>query len=187
MNISEIREVGRLKGVWNGIRSRCEQSSDKQYKDYGGRGIYLCEEWQDFATFALWSLINGSAEGLHIDRTDNDGPYAPWNCAYVTPQVNNLNRRSTVWVTAFGERKTVSQWAEDPRCVVPRETLGRRVQRFGWDPEEAVTLRSRKDRTDRVCADEHLMSDDNVYVRANGSKICKKCAKKRAKENYKKR
>lgn len=165
--------------------SRCHSQKDKQYPDYGGRGIYVCDEWRnDIALFIKWSLENDSAVGLQLDRTDNNGPYAPWNCRYVTAQVNSLNKRSNIWIEAFSERKTLSQWIKDPRCVVKdQRTLRRRVIEFGWIPEEAITLKSRKTRT-RKCPQGHLLTEETTYQRGNGYRVCIECAKMQQQRAY---
>lgn len=72
---------------------RCKDRSNPSYPRYGGRGIYVCDEWQDYETFFQWAMCNGYKEGLQIDRIDNDGPYAPWNCRFVTAR-DNMNNTS---------------------------------------------------------------------------------------------
>lgn len=80
--------------VWTKMRQRCKNKNHKQYKDYGGRGIYVCDEWlHDFKPFYDWCISNGWEEGLEIDRENNDGNYEPNNCRFVTSQVNCCNRR----------------------------------------------------------------------------------------------
>jgi hypothetical protein len=83
----------RLYAVWNSLRGRCECSTDKSYKYYGGRGISVCAEWQDFDIFRAWSLNNGYRKGLTIDRRNNNGNYEPSNCQWVTWAVQNANKR----------------------------------------------------------------------------------------------
>jgi hypothetical protein len=100
----------------------------------------MCAEWRSsFVAFREWAMSNGYADGLEIDRRENDGPYAPDNCRWVTHSKNCRNRRSNVLVTAFGETKTVIEWGEDPRCSVAYQTLRQRIQKYGWDPERAIT------------------------------------------------
>lgn len=78
---------------WKGLINRCENAKQSNYHLYGGRGITVCPEWHDFATFAAWCSASGYQPGLSIDRRDNDGPYAPWNCKWSTRSEQNLNRR----------------------------------------------------------------------------------------------
>jgi hypothetical protein len=78
--------------VWVNMKKRCYNKDNKQYKDYGGRGIIVCDEWMNPKIFIEWCLANGWEKGLQIDRRDNDGNYDPDNCRFVTPKENSLNR-----------------------------------------------------------------------------------------------
>lgn len=80
--------------VWLGIKYRCYNKSSGAYKNYGGRGIKVCNEWlSGFMPFLRWSLANGYKEGLELDRVDNDGNYEPLNCRYITKKLNRQNTR----------------------------------------------------------------------------------------------
>jgi hypothetical protein len=107
---------------------------------YGGRGISVCELWQtNFVAFKEWAESAGWKKGLQIDRRDNNGNYTPENCRIVTPAQNSLNTRRNLFITAFGETKTVKEWAEDSRCVVCAKTLRARVRLHGYEGETAIT------------------------------------------------
>lgn len=80
---------------WKAIRQRCNNPNDRRYKDYGGRGIALCNEWNDYRAFEEWSMNNGYSKELELDRIDNDKGYSPDNCRWVERIVNNHNRRIT--------------------------------------------------------------------------------------------
>jgi hypothetical protein len=83
----------RLYHVWLNFRDRCENSLNKQYSGYGGRGITVCDEWRNDPTdFIKWAEGNGYKEGLQIDRIDNDGNYSPENCRFVTQHENLKNK-----------------------------------------------------------------------------------------------
>lgn len=101
-----------LFNVWQTMKGRCENPNRLKYKDYGGRGIKVCEEWQEAKNFVLWALSNGYEKGLQLDRIDNDGNYCPANCRFVTPKENSRNRRNTKRLTVNGETKTVVEWCE---------------------------------------------------------------------------
>jgi hypothetical protein len=82
------------------MKARCKEqpSTTGRWKDYGGRGIRVCVEWQsNFAIFRDWSLANGYSDKLQIDRINNDGNYTPDNCRWVTCRANQRNRRSSKW------------------------------------------------------------------------------------------
>lgn len=83
----------RLYGIWNGMIMRCSNPRVVAYKNYGGRGISVCDEWRSSDAFISWALSNGYEDQLQIDRIDNDGDYCPENCRWVTPAINSRNRR----------------------------------------------------------------------------------------------
>ncbi len=83
----------RLHRIWSGMKARCSNPKKLAYADYGGRGIFVCEEWLKFIPFMEWAKANGYSDDLQLDRTDNDGPYSPANCRWVTPAENLQNKR----------------------------------------------------------------------------------------------
>lgn len=75
------------------MRSRVNCPNNNRYKYYGGRGIALCKEWNDFMVFHNWAIDHGYNDTLTIDRIDGDGNYEPGNCRWVSPRVNNQNKK----------------------------------------------------------------------------------------------
>jgi len=79
---------------WDGMKDRCYNRKCDDYPNYGARGIQVCEEWRtDYFAFQEWSLKNGWAKGLTLDRIDNDKNYEPGNCRWTTRKVQNQNKR----------------------------------------------------------------------------------------------
>ena len=89
----------RLYGVWQGMKQRCYYEKHKQFADYGGRGIIICDEWKNsFELFCKWALENGYDENAEygqctLDRIDVNGNYEPSNCRWVSMAVQIQNRR----------------------------------------------------------------------------------------------
>jgi hypothetical protein len=81
------------------MRERCSTPSQKGYKYYGGRGISVCKEWDDYVSFREWAYGHGYNDGLSIDRIDNDGNYEPLNCKWSTRREQNLNKRNNIFVS----------------------------------------------------------------------------------------
>lgn len=129
----------RASRTYSHMLERCFNSLDKNYYNYGERSITVDKEWINNPTaFFNWYKENWF-EGGQVDRIDNDGPYSESNCRIVDAKTNNRNRRNTMFVTAFGEAKTCSEWIEDPRCVINEwRTLRGRIK-AGWNSEEAIT------------------------------------------------
>ena len=79
--------------IWSDIKSRTLNPQHKQYNDYGGRGITICDEWLDVQNFYNWAMENGYSDELSIDRINNDGNYEPSNCRWTTQTIQNRNQR----------------------------------------------------------------------------------------------
>ena len=101
----------RLYRIWKDMRRRCRNANRTDYCLYGGRGITVCEEWQNYETFRDWAKENGYSDSLSIDRIDFNGNYEPSNCRWVTLNAQSSNTRQNVFVEINGEVKTLSEWA----------------------------------------------------------------------------
>ena len=116
----------KLFAVWNAMKQRCYNPNNRSYKNYGGRGITVCQEWkEDFQTFYDWAIANGYKKGLEIDRIDVNGNYEPDNCRWTTSKKNNNNRRNNVKIKIGREEHTVAEWSEI--TGIPRSTI---LERF---------------------------------------------------------
>lgn len=124
-----------LYAVWANMKKRCGNPKSPQFMDYGGRGIVVCEEWcVSSRAFVAWALANGWKPGLQLDRCDNDGPYSPGNCRFVTRKVNQRNRRDTI---RGPDGSTLADHAE--RLGMSRSALMARLAR-GIPWAEAVAM-----------------------------------------------
>jgi len=88
----------RLYGIWKAMRERCNNPNSNDHADYGGRGIDICKEWDDFASFNTWAMSNGyNPNALFgectIDRKEVNGNYCPENCQWVSLKLQANNRR----------------------------------------------------------------------------------------------
>ncbi len=116
--------------VYYGMLHRCYNKKNNRYECYGGRGIRVCEEWKcSFDKFAEWAMDNGYANGLQIDRIDNDGNYEPSNCRWVTPKVNCRNRSSNTIVEYEGHLLTLIELSE--KLNLSYSTVRKKYAKYG--------------------------------------------------------
>ena len=130
----------RLYSIYNWIKRRCYRMVEPRYKDYGGRGIRMADEWLDpsggFDRFVEWSLENGYTDEMTIDRIDVNGNYEPANCRWLPLSEQALNKRETLWVEYNGERVPLMTLCN--RLGVSYDTVHNRIYSLGWSAESAV-------------------------------------------------
>lgn len=129
----------RLFRIWAGMRQRCENPNNQKYNIYGGRGIKVCQEWQEFIPFMEWAYDNGYKDNLTIDRVDSNGNYEPSNCRWSSLKKQANNTRSTIFLTYNGETKPASEWSEI--TGIPQNTITAR-KRKGWDDKRNIETKS---------------------------------------------
>jgi hypothetical protein len=185
-----MRQIDRrLRSVWNQMHQRCKNPNSERYPRYGARGVRVDPRWDSFSTFVTWATETGYEPGLTVDRVDNDGPYSPENCRWLTPSQQQRNTSRSVLLTAFSETKSAPDWAEDPRCAVPYTALIQRVRVYGWPAEEAITTppqpnggpRARGSR--EVCPSGHDLTKTRVWNR-RGDYHCEACSRDKANAYY---
>lgn len=124
----------RLYRIFDHMKQRCYNKHNTRYKDYGGRGIEVCNEWcNNFQVFSDWSMSNGYKEDLTIDRIDVNGNYEPSNCRWVDNVTQQNNKRNSVYLTYNGKSQTMAQWSRE--LGINRHTLNKRHQRGYTDTE----------------------------------------------------
>lgn len=126
----------RLYRIWSGMKARCHYPKHKGYSNYGGRGISICDEWDDFSNFRDWALKNGYLDHLTIDRTDVNGDYRPENCTWKTMDYQRRHTRKSRQIEFDGKIMTMRQWAE--KCGLDNSTISRRLK-DGWSVEKTLT------------------------------------------------
>lgn len=126
----------RLYGVWKDMRRRCNPKFAKKYPYHAGKGISVCEEWNDWLNFKAWAVGHGYEDGLTIDRIDGDMGYFPNNCRWATraEQCNNL--KSNVHVEYRGKDYTLGELAKSEGIAYQR--LRDRVRDLHWSIDRAV-------------------------------------------------
>jgi len=102
----------RIWRAWQNMFVRCKYECSIGYSIYGGRGITVCEEWQEFEPFYDWALSNGYEEHLTIDRIDVNGNYEPSNCRWATRIEQQRNKRNNFMITHNDETKCLAEWAD---------------------------------------------------------------------------
>lgn len=122
------------------MKNRCYRKKDKEYRNYGARGIRVCDEWlgdNGFENFYIWAINNGFCENLTLDRINVDGNYEPSNCRWADMKKQSINRRTTHFITYNGETHSVTDWANI--LGIKKNTLSKRLNKYSMDIEKAFT------------------------------------------------
>lgn len=119
------------------MRRRCRDSKNPAYKNYGGRGIDICDEWHDsFDAFELWSMQHGYDDSLTIDRIDNNKGYSPDNCRWATYSQQARNRRRNHVIEHNGESHALCEWEEI--TGIKAKVIYNRIYKYGWSVDDAL-------------------------------------------------
>lgn len=138
-NTTHGHRYNKIYRVWYAMRERCGRKTDKFYADYGGRGIKVCDRWQTFENFL--ADMGTPAEGMQIDRINNDGNYEPSNCRWVTRTENASNKRNNKVIEYNGRTMTVSAWEKELKLKAG--TIKQRLY-LGWDFKRAIETKVRR-------------------------------------------
>jgi hypothetical protein len=126
----------KLYDVWKQMLRRCENAKSKDWRAYGGRGISVCQEWHDGATFIHWCISSGYQEGLTIERRDVNANYDPDNCTWVPNPMQSRNVRKNRYLTYAGKTLCASEWARLTGIHV--QTILQRLRK-GWVVERILS------------------------------------------------
>lgn len=124
--------------TWNKMISRCYDKNDERYKDWGGRGITVCDRWRYSFNNFLKDMGRKPKGKISIDRINNNGNYSPENCKWSDHYEQANNRRNNVKVTIDNITKTISEW-----CLVydlKTSSVFDRINKRGWSPKEALIV-----------------------------------------------
>lgn len=119
--------------AWKNMRRRCLSQSGKDWKDYGGRGIQICERWNSFENF--YADMGDPTDGTSLDRIDFDGNYEPSNCRWATLVTQARNKRSNLLITYKGDTKALRDWSN--QLGIHYGTLVTRMTSRKWSVEKA--------------------------------------------------
>lgn len=133
----------RLYRIWSGMRQRCINPNTNSFKNYGGRGIKVCEEWEDYLAFKRWALNNGYSDSLTIERKDVNGNYAPDNVIFVSSFDQHSNRRDNVFITYGDTFYTIAQLSR--KVNIPASTLGKWYKKSNATIERLIKERIEND------------------------------------------
>lgn len=127
----------KLNQVWAAMRQRCGNPSNKDYPNYGGRGIRICDEWGDFSVFYTWAIAAGYVEGVTIERVDVNRGYEPDNCTWVPNERQALNTRRIRMFEWCGQTYRIRELAI--LAGISHHTMKTRLVSLGWSVERAMS------------------------------------------------
>lgn len=157
--------------TWINMKSRCGNPNASKYNLYGGKGIKVCEEWENnVQAFYDWSMSNGWEIGLTIDRKNGNMDYSPDNCQWVTYRAQNNNTSQNHLIEYNGKCMNIAQWAN--YLGISYKMLSERIRR-GWSTERALTTENVKSNGfnfGEFIKNENIKNDNSniVYITANG-------------------
>jgi len=126
---------GKLYWIWNTMKGKCQNPNHDSYEHYGGRGIYVCDRWQDYDNFEV-DMGPTYSPGLTLERIDNDGPYSPENCRWATYKEQGRNKRNNRYLDTPWGLLTIAEAAQ--KLGVKQRPLYKRADR-NWSDGEIIS------------------------------------------------
>jgi hypothetical protein len=123
--------------AWQTMRLRCTVPTNPAWKDYGGRGISVCDRWRDDVAAFVADMGPKPSRKHELDRIDNDRGYEPGNCRWVLRKTNCRNRRSSKWIEFRGARRLFVELCDE--FGIRADTAKHRMEELGWDAERTFT------------------------------------------------
>lgn len=128
---------------WENMKQRCYSKNASYYKNYGGRGIIVCNEWiNDFMAFYTWSMKNGYQNNLELDRINNNGNYEPDNCRWITHKEQQYNKRSNRLITYKGKTQTAMEWSIENN--INFAIIYARINQLKWNEQDAISIKPKR-------------------------------------------
>jgi len=138
-----INEYKKLFYVWVNMKTRCYNKNGQDYKNYGARGITICQEWLSFENFVK-DMESTYQEGLLIDRINNNKGYYKENCRWATRVIQNNNKRNVKRYLFQGLLHTFPEWSKI--LGIPESTLEQRFYCYHWSIEKCLSIPLGKNR-----------------------------------------
>lgn len=174
--------------IWVNMRSRCYRPTATGYKNYGGRGITVCDEWRNnFQAFYDWAVENGYADGLSIERINVNDGYMPSNCKWILKTEQAKNTRRTCLITYNKKTQCLEDWCKE--LNLKSNTICHRAKLFNGDYYKALFEYKKYHKNDKeFCVNGHEYTEENSGYNRAGYRYCKKCeAERREKCNQNRR
>lgn len=147
----------RIYKTYYGMIQRCFNPKSSKYSCYGGRGISVCKEWQNFQNFYDWAIANGYKESLTIERIDVNGDYEPSNCKWIPIRQQFYNQRKTKFVNIYGCKMSIAELRD--KLGIKRGILEYYLSRYG--NEKAVSYLENKFANELILAGLENETDGN--------------------------
>lgn len=158
--------------VWQTMKARCKNPNNKQFKDYGERGIIVCDEWAN-SFEAFISDMGKCPQGFALDRIDNNKGYFKENCRWTTISENNRNKRNNRFYDVDGETLCLVDIAKKYNIQIA--TLRARLDVLGWTIEQAIAKEAYH--ASEYCKMGHKWEPETTYIDKRGHRFCRLCAR----------